>query len=119
MGVFVCRGPDIKPVVEAAPDWESYTYEKIDLADEKQKAFFEAAMAWDLEIDGKAWADGKNVSFLQLFSLFRSADQVRIRLVQVDCRSLLEFLIRLLASFFVLYFLDWKFMKNVYVACFQ
>jgi elongation factor 1-gamma len=59
-GVFIARGPDIKPVVEVAPDWESYNYEKIDLADEKQKAFFEAALAWDLEIDGKKWADGKN-----------------------------------------------------------
>jgi len=33
---------------------------KIDLGDEEQKKFFEAALAWDLEIDGKIWADGKN-----------------------------------------------------------
>jgi len=59
-GTFIARGPDIKAVVDAAPDWESYNYERIDLADEKQKAFFEAALAWDLEIDGKKWVDGKN-----------------------------------------------------------
>jgi hypothetical protein len=49
-------------VVDVAPDWESYEYKAIDLKDDAQKAFFEAAMAWDLEIDGKKWADGKNVS---------------------------------------------------------
>jgi hypothetical protein len=61
-GVLVCRGTDVKPVVDVAPDWESYEYKAIDLKDDAQKAFFEAAMAWDLEIDGKKWADGKNVS---------------------------------------------------------
>jgi elongation factor 1-gamma len=61
-GIIITRGDDIKLSVEAAPDWESYEYKKIDFADEEQKKFFEAALAWDLEIDGKAWADGKNVS---------------------------------------------------------
>jgi elongation factor 1-gamma len=60
-GVFICRGPEIKPVVEVAPDWESYEYKKLDLSNAHDKAFFEAALAWDLEIDGKKWADGKNV----------------------------------------------------------
>jgi elongation factor 1-gamma len=68
-GVLVCRGKEYQPVVDVAPDWESYSYEAIDLADEKQKAFFEGAMAWDLELDGRAWADGKNVSLL--FCLWR------------------------------------------------
>jgi len=58
-GVFITRGLDYKPVVEFAPDWESYSYTPIDLANEKDKAFFEAALAWDLEIDGKKWIDGK------------------------------------------------------------
>jgi elongation factor 1-gamma len=61
-GVLVTRGGDIKASVEAAPDWESYAYSKIDLENEDQKKFFEAALAWDLDIDGKTWADGKNVS---------------------------------------------------------
>ena len=61
-GVLVCRGKDFKPVIDVAPDWESYEYKKLDLANEADKAFFEGACAWDLEIDGKKWVDGKNVS---------------------------------------------------------
>ncbi|KZT34955.1 eEF1-gamma domain-containing protein [Sistotremastrum suecicum HHB10207 ss-3] len=59
-GVFILRGPDAQPVVDVAPDWESYTYKKLDLENDADKAYFEAALAWDLEFDGKAWADGKN-----------------------------------------------------------
>jgi elongation factor 1-gamma len=59
-GTFIARGPEIKPVVEVAPDWESYTYERIDLGNAEQKTFFEAALAWDLEVGDKKWADGKN-----------------------------------------------------------
>ena len=62
-GVFILRGPDIKPVVDVAPDFESYDYKKLDLANLDDKTFFEGAVAWDLEVDGKKWADGKNVSF--------------------------------------------------------
>ncbi|ORY23560.1 hypothetical protein BCR39DRAFT_549190 [Naematelia encephala] len=59
-GVLVCRGSDYKPVVDVAPDWESYEYKAIDLSNSADKDFFEAAMAWDLVIDGREWADGKN-----------------------------------------------------------
>ena len=65
-GVFILRGTDYKPVVNVAPDWESYNYAPIDLADQTSKDFFEAALAWDLEVDGKKWADGKAVSFIVL-----------------------------------------------------
>jgi elongation factor 1-gamma len=60
-GVLIIRGSEVQPVVDAAPDWESYDYKKLDLEDSAQKEFFEAALAWDLEIDGKKWVDGKNV----------------------------------------------------------
>ncbi|KIK02882.1 hypothetical protein K443DRAFT_677229 [Laccaria amethystina LaAM-08-1] len=59
-GALILRGLDVKPVVDVAPDWESYEYVKLDLNNEKDKAFFEAALAWDLEVDGKKWVDGKN-----------------------------------------------------------
>lgn len=59
-GIFVLRGQEAEPVVSAAPDWESYEYKKLDLANEADKAFFEGACAWDLEVDGKKWVDGKN-----------------------------------------------------------
>ncbi len=61
-GVFICRGLDYKPVMDVAPDWESYEYKAINLDDEADKKYFEAALAWDLELDGKKWADGKAVS---------------------------------------------------------
>ena len=60
-GAFIARGSEIKPVVDVAPDWESYKYERIDLENAEQKAFFEAALAWDLEVGDKKWVDGKNV----------------------------------------------------------
>ena len=67
-GALILRGQEVKPVIEVAPDWESYAYVKLDLkGNEEDKKFFEAALAWDLEIDGKKWADGKNVSFFFFF----------------------------------------------------
>ena len=65
-GVFITRGDDIKLSVDCAPDWESYEYKKLDLTNDSDKKFFEDALAWDLELDGKKWADGKNVSPLEL-----------------------------------------------------
>ncbi|OJT11285.1 Elongation factor 1-gamma [Trametes pubescens] len=59
-GALIARGQDIKPVVDVAPDFESYDYKRLDLSNAEDKAFFEAALAWDLEIDGKKWVDGKN-----------------------------------------------------------
>jgi len=59
-GAIICRGADYKPVMEVAPDWESYAYKAIDLSDSADKEFFEGAMAWDLVVDGKEWVDGKN-----------------------------------------------------------
>ncbi|KAJ7607544.1 elongation factor 1-gamma [Roridomyces roridus] len=63
-GALILRGQDAEPVVNVAPDWESYDFKKLDLEKAEDKAFFEGALAWDLEIDGKKWADGKNVSDL-------------------------------------------------------
>ncbi|TDL26848.1 elongation factor 1-gamma [Rickenella mellea] len=59
-GVLILRGHDVKPVVDVAPDWESYEFKRLDLANADDKKFFEAALAWDLEIGDKKWADGKN-----------------------------------------------------------
>lgn len=60
-GALILRGQDVKAAVDCAPDWESYTYKKLDLDNDDDKKFFESALAWDLELDGKAWKDGKNV----------------------------------------------------------
>ncbi|KII90102.1 hypothetical protein PLICRDRAFT_53213 [Plicaturopsis crispa FD-325 SS-3] len=59
-GVIILRGQEAKPVVEVAPDYESYEYTKLDLENADAKAFFEGALAWDLEVAGKKWIDGKN-----------------------------------------------------------
>jgi elongation factor 1-gamma len=60
-GVFILRGQDSKAAVDCAPDFESYEYTKLDVfGNEQDKVFFEGALAWDLEVDGKKWADGKN-----------------------------------------------------------
>ena len=62
-GVLILRGQDVVPVVDVAPDYESYEYKKLDVDNnEADKAFFGAALAWDLELEGRKWADGKNVS---------------------------------------------------------
>lgn len=68
-GALILRGPDAVPVVSVAPDWESYEYKKLSLDNVEDKTFFEAALAWDLEIDGKKWADGKNVSLCPIHRL--------------------------------------------------
>ena len=59
-GTLILRGQDVVPVINVAPDWESYEYTKLDITKEDDKKYFEAALAWDLELDGKSWADGKN-----------------------------------------------------------
>lgn len=73
-GALILRGADVKPVVDVAPDWESYEYKKLDLSNPEDKAFFEAALAWDLELDGKKWVDGKNVRNSPYFCCRLSAD---------------------------------------------
>jgi elongation factor 1-gamma len=84
-GVFILRGQEFLPVLDVAPDWESYAFKKIELSNEEDKSFFEAALAWDLELDGKKWVDGKNVSVsptsLPLSRL--TSERVRHILVQV------------------------------------
>ncbi|KAJ8592258.1 eEF1-gamma domain-containing protein [Rhizopogon salebrosus TDB-379] len=60
-GALILRGQDVKAVVDCAPDYESYEYKKLDVFENQEdKAFFEGALAWDLEVAGKKWADGKN-----------------------------------------------------------
>ena len=87
-GVFITRGDDIKLGVDCAPDWESYEYKKLDLANDSDKKFFEDALAWDLELDGKKWADGKNVSRFERVSVkeISVTDDLALSPVQVDGR---------------------------------
>lgn len=59
-GILILRGQEAIPVVSVAPDYESYDFTKLDLSNPKDKEFFEASCAWDLVVDGREWADGKN-----------------------------------------------------------
>jgi elongation factor 1-gamma len=60
-GALIVRGQDVVPVVNVAPDWESYEFTKLDVKNNAaDKEFFEGALAWDLEVNGKKWVDGKN-----------------------------------------------------------
>ena len=85
-GAFIARGQDYIPVFDVAPDWESYDFKKLDLDNEEDKKYFEAALAWDLELDGKAWADGKNVSLAYTLSFLISIVLTsKLPTVQVKC----------------------------------
>lgn len=88
-GVLILRGTDFKPVVDVAPDWESYEYKQLHVvgpnANEEDKKFFEAALAWDLEVAGKKWADGKNVS-----RLFIASCRPLLSIVAVQVNALAE-----------------------------
>ncbi|WVN91025.1 uncharacterized protein L203_106272 [Cryptococcus depauperatus CBS 7841] len=59
-GVLVARGQDIEPVVNVAPEWESYSFRRLNIDNADDKAFFEASLTWDLVENGREWADGKN-----------------------------------------------------------
>ena len=75
-GVLILRGPALEPVVNVAPDWESYAYTKLNVKDNAEvKMFFKGALAWDLEVNSKKWNDGKSVSFLFAPSLFCNSDE--------------------------------------------
>jgi len=62
-GAFVIRGDEALKAFDVAPDYESYSFTKLDPKNKKDKDFIEEQWSWDkpLEVDGKemAWADGK------------------------------------------------------------
>ncbi|KAI6103916.1 hypothetical protein EV401DRAFT_2079306 [Pisolithus croceorrhizus] len=59
-GVVILWVKMSKPVVEIASNYESYDYKKLGMENSEDKAFFDGALTWDLEIDNEKWQDGKN-----------------------------------------------------------
>lgn len=63
IGAMLVRGQDFKPAFEVAPDWESYSYEKLDPTTQETKDFVNNMWAWDepVVINGekKDIVDGK------------------------------------------------------------
>jgi len=62
-GAFVLRGQEALPVFDVAPDYESYTFTKLDPTSAADKEFVDDMWAWDkpVDVNGKPyeWADGK------------------------------------------------------------
>ena len=62
-GAFVIRGQDYLPVFDVAPDYESYTFSKLDPSKAEDREFVESMWKWDkpVTVDGKEYphADGK------------------------------------------------------------
>ena len=93
-GALILRGQEVKPVIDVAPDWESYEYKKLDLTNPEDKAYFEAALAWDLELNGKKWVDGKAVriipclrSFTDLLILVHTHSSSKRTLTRVEANE--------------------------------
>lgn len=62
-GAFVIRGQEYVPAFDVAPDYESYTFTKLDASKPEDRQFVEDAWGWEkgTTVDGKDWplADGK------------------------------------------------------------
>ncbi|KAI5806573.1 elongation factor EF-1 gamma subunit [Peziza echinospora] len=58
-GAFLVRGQDELPAFDVAPDYESYSFTKLDPSKAEDKEFVENQWTWDKPYEGKAWADGK------------------------------------------------------------
>lgn len=60
-GAFVIRGQDAQPAFDVAPDYESYSFTKLD--PKKDREFVDDMWSWDkpIVVEGKTyeWADGK------------------------------------------------------------
>ena len=62
-GAFLVRGQESGPAFDVAPDWESYSFTKLDPNNADDKKFVEDEWAQDtgITVDGKEyeWAEGK------------------------------------------------------------
>lgn len=62
-GAFLVRGQEALPAFDVAPDYESYSFTKLDPTKAEDKEFVDDMWSWDKPItaNGKTyeWADGK------------------------------------------------------------
>ena len=62
-GAFLVRGQEALPAFDVAPDYESYSFTKLDPKNPKDREFVEDQWSWDkpIVVDGKTYefADGK------------------------------------------------------------
>lgn len=63
IGAIMVRGQEFQPAFDVAPDWESYSYTKLDPTSEKDREFVDDMWAWDkpVEVNGekREIVDGK------------------------------------------------------------
>lgn len=63
VGAFLVRGKDFAPAFDVAPDWESYSYSKLDASKPEDRAFIDNMWAWDEPVvvngEKKDIVDGK------------------------------------------------------------
>lgn len=58
-GIYMCRGEDYLPCFEVGPDYESYSFDKLDYNNSEDHKLIAASWAWEDEVDGMKAADGK------------------------------------------------------------
>ena len=58
-GMFIFRGKELPPQMEDVADFDSYTWTRVDIADPKMKELFNDYLAWDGDLEGKAFNQGK------------------------------------------------------------
>ena len=58
-GVFVFRGTEIPEEMKDVADFESYDFIKLDDKDPKVREMFNDYIAWDGELEGLEFAEGK------------------------------------------------------------
>jgi elongation factor 1-gamma len=58
-GALVFRGQEIPPEIRAVGDYDSYTWERMNLDDAKERVMFENYLAWDGDFNGKVVNQGK------------------------------------------------------------
>lgn len=58
-GYLVLRGTEMPPEMIDVPDYESFDFRRVNTEDAKEKALFEDYLAWDGELAGKKFAEGK------------------------------------------------------------
>ena len=58
-GMFIFRGPTLPEALNEVADFESYVFEQVDSTDPSVRAEWENYLAWDGQLNGMNFADGK------------------------------------------------------------
>lgn len=58
-GYFVFRGKDMPEMMKEVPDYDCYNWTRMDITDKKQVELFEDYLAWDGQLEGKSFNQGK------------------------------------------------------------